>query len=414
MSGGPHDALELGLTAPVAGLRAGLDRCFEVLNPHDGTVVGRAPEFDVGTLASFIENGLYAASMLRSTRSVQDRLRGWAQKIEAQREQLARLISLETGKPIRFSRYEISTALALLNSYGSCPPISLQRDWTSAQAAFSILNWCDPVFSTVKEAAMILSSGRALIIKPSSRAPLASGFLATLWKEGDDLDALLGIAPSTNAIGMLRVTLMDSRVTEVRFQGSQDVGNFVSKACQEASVPVTVFHAERLPLVLYVRTKVEAQCDAVINQVFLQPLPSRSERVSNLYVHHALADSLIPVLLDKVRRLCVDDPLKEATDVGPVIDDVAATLTSEQIEDALLSGALPCGGKLERRGRQISPLILDQAQPFMRICNEDREGPILPVIRFSEPSELPDANCLTIPSISRAGASERKRMNRMS
>jgi acyl-CoA reductase-like NAD-dependent aldehyde dehydrogenase len=407
MSDRRSDAPELVLPVRSVDFKAGAARRFDVLSPYDGMVVESVPDTDFRTLAASYNEGLRAAEMLQSTCVVQERLRTWARRIDVQREQLARIISVETGKPIRFARVEVEAALAVLESYCGCPSLQLQREWTSAQAAYSILNWCDPVLSTVREAATVLSSGRALVIKPSSRTPLASLALVAFWKEGDDLDALLCVAPSTDAIGMLRASLMTPRVTEVRFRGSRDVGMFISRACQEAAVPVTVFPDERLPLALYSLADVNAQCNAVLNLAFLQPLLSCAERVSCLYVHDYLADAVISTLLDKVSRLRVGDPLNDDTDIGPVIDDVAAALVSDQVEDALCSGAFLPGGQINVDGRQIQPSILDQVKPFMRVCVEDREGPLLPVIRFSDPSELPDTTYLTIHSHISAGTSER-------
>jgi acyl-CoA reductase-like NAD-dependent aldehyde dehydrogenase len=399
MSDGRSDASELALPVRPEDFRAGAARRFDVLSPYDGMVIESVSDVDFHTLAATFKVGLLAAEKLRSTHVVQERLRTWARRIDVRREQLARIISIETGKPIRFARVEVDVALALLRSYCECPSIQLQREWTQAQAAYSILNWCDPALATVTEAATVLSSGRALVIKPSSRAPLASLALATYWKEGDDLDALLCVVPSTDAIGMLRASLMTPRVTEVRFRGSRDVGTFVSRTCQEAAVPVTVSTGERLPLVLYSLADVGAQCDAILKLAFLQPLLSCAERVSCLYVHDYLADVLIPMLLEKISQLRVGDPLNDETDIGPVIDDVAVALVSEQIEDALSTGASLCGGQVESDGRRMQPMILDKAQPFMRVCVEEREGLFLPIIRFSDPSELPATTFLTIHSL---------------
>ncbi|MFL9898943.1 aldehyde dehydrogenase family protein [Paraburkholderia fungorum] len=399
MSDGRSDTSELALPVRPVDFRAGAARRFDVLSAYDGMIIESVSDVDFHTLAATFKAGLRAAEKLQSTRVVQERLRTWARRIAVRREQLVRIISVETGKPIRFARVEVDAALAVLGSYCECPSIQLQREWTPAQAAYSILNWCDPVLATVTEAATVLSSGRALVIKPSSRAPLASLALAAYWKEGDDLDALLCVVPSTDAVGMLRASLMTPRVTEVRFRGSRDVGTFVSRACQEAAVPVTVSPGERLPLVLYSLADVGAQCDVILNLAFLQPLLSSAERVSCLYVHDYLADVLIPMLLEKVSQLRIGDPLNDETDIGPVIDDVAVALVTEQIEDALSTGASLGGGQVEPDGRRMQPMILDKAQPFMRVCVEEREGPLLPIIRFSAPSELPATTCLTIHSV---------------
>jgi delta 1-pyrroline-5-carboxylate dehydrogenase len=163
-------------------------------------------------------------------------------------------------------------------------------------------------------------------------------------------------------------------------------------------MPVTVFPDQQLPLVLYALDNVDAQCDAVVNAVLLRPVPSLAERVSCVYVHDHIADTVIAALCEKLSQLRVGDPLADETDIGPVIDDVAVALLSDHVEDALFSGARLPGAHLEIAGKTIRPLILDEVKPFMRICSEDREGPILPVIRFSDPLELPDTTCLTIQS----------------
>ncbi|WP_087647611.1 aldehyde dehydrogenase family protein [Caballeronia choica] len=415
MSEEPDDVLELGLARSCSGRKVeDRARLFDVLSPYDGSVVGRASDIDCRTLAPRFDEGSRAARKLQNTQRVQERLRNWAAKIEARRDELARIVSVETGKPIRFARVEVATAVATLDAHVSCPPVPLVRDWPAAQSAFSILNWCDPVLSTVREAATVLNSGRALVIKPSSQAPLASRELAVLWNEGDEQDALLCVAPSTDAVGMLRAALMSSQVTEVRFQGSRDVGTFVSSVCHEAVVPVSICASERIPLVAHARADVSSRCDAVINRAFLPPLLSCAGRISCLYVHDSLADSLIPALIDKVSSLRVGDPLDDETDIGPVIDDVATALISEQVEDALYEGATLLGGQIVLDGRQLQPMVLDHAKPFMRVCVEDLEGPLLPVVRFGHPSELPSTACLTVDSLMQSVNHERFDWSRFS
>ncbi|BCQ22382.1 aldehyde dehydrogenase family protein [Caballeronia sp. NK8] len=407
MSDGPNDALELDAPAAVGRAASRAVRCFDVLSPYDETVVGRALDVDFSTLALRLDKGSRAARALRNTLPVQQRFRKWATKIDARRDELARIISLETGKPIRFARVEVATALAALDACVSCPPISLVRDWIAAHAAYSIANWCDPVLSTVREVATVLSSGRALVIKPSSRAPSAPSALAALWCEGDELDALFCVGPSTDPVGMLRTAVMSWQVTEVRFQGSRDVGTFVSNVCDEAVVPVSISKSERLPLVVHAGADIQATCDALINRAILQPLLTFPGRISCLYIHDSVADSFISALVDKLSCLHVGNPLDDETDIGPVIDDVATGLISEQVEDALFDGAMLRCGKTHPDGRLIRPIVIDHAKPSMRVCVEELEGPLLPVVRFHQFSELPNTTCLTVDSLNLLDTGER-------
>jgi acyl-CoA reductase-like NAD-dependent aldehyde dehydrogenase len=116
-----------------------------------------------------------------------------------------------------------------------------------------------------------------------------------------------------------------------------------------------------------------------------------AERVSCLYVRDSVADLLIPMLVSRAARLRLGNPLHGVTDIGPVIDDVAVAITREQVEDAIANGAALLGKETVCVGRQLRPMILDHVQPCMRVCNEELEGPLLPVIRFSSLAEVPRA-----------------------
>jgi acyl-CoA reductase-like NAD-dependent aldehyde dehydrogenase len=398
MLDGRLDEATQRLLARQFGARAGVTRRFDINSPFDGSVVGTAPDTDCRTVAARFERAVIAARTLHTTRAVQERLCAWAKRIAVQREKLARTISLETGKPIRFARIEVLTALATLDLYCASPVAALAREWTAAKVTFGILNWCDPVLSLVTETVAALSNGRALLVKPSTRASLSSLSLAALWNEGDDLDGLLCVVPSTDAIGMLRAALTHSHVSEVRFRGSCEVGSYILRACGEALMPVTVTTVTRSPLAIDEHSDIESVCDSIIQRAFFPPLQAETERVSCLYVRDSIADSVVSALISRVSLLRVGDPLDERTDVGPLIDDVAATLLDEQVKDAVAAGAAPSVIEPAAEPRHFRPVILDYAQPAMRVCQGELEGPLLPVVRYKHPDELQDAHVLNTDS----------------
>ncbi|WP_413657917.1 aldehyde dehydrogenase family protein [Paraburkholderia phenoliruptrix] len=398
MLDGRLDEATQRLLARPYGARVGITRRFDINSPFDGSVVGSAPDTDSRTIAPHFERAFIAARTLHTTRVVQERLCTWAKKIALQRERLARTISLETGKPIRFARIEVLTALATLDLYGSSPIAALAREWTAAQVTFGILNWCDPVLSLITETVTALSNGRALLVKPSTRASLSSLSLAALWKEGDDLDGLLCVVPSTDAIGMLHAALMHSHVSEVRFRGSGEVGSYIMGACGEALVPVTITTVTRSPLAVDKHSDIESVCDSIIQRAFFPPFRGEAERISCLYVHDSIADLVVSTLISRVAQLNVGDPLDERTDVGPLIDDVAATLIDEQVEEAIAAGAAPPVIEPGAKPRHFRPVILDYAQASMRVCQGELEGPLLPVVRYKHPDEVQNAQLLNADS----------------
>jgi hypothetical protein len=101
-------------------------RRLEVRSPFDGKTIGIAPDFDADVLIESFEDALGALHALPHGQIIQEKLRNWARKIYLQREQLARIVSLETGKPIRFARVEVLTALTVLDSRcdGAASPVT--------------------------------------------------------------------------------------------------------------------------------------------------------------------------------------------------------------------------------------------------------------------------------------------------
>lgn len=386
--GRQDDVLGMVASGRISRPRPKVARRLDVRSPFDGKTIGAAPDLGSDALIECFEAASRALNELSDCQVIQEKLRNWARKIDLQREQLARIVSLETGKPIRFARIEVLTALTILDALCKGPAIPVTRDRGSRRIAFLISNWCDPVLTMVRETVAALRTGRALVIKPSSRASLVSLTLASYWNDGVETDALLKVASSTDAIAMLRVAVRNSRVDEVRFRGTHEVGAYVSRACLDAKIPVTIFAMERVALVVDTQSDIDHVCDSIVNRVFFQPLLSGAERVSRLYVSDSVAASIVPKLASRVARLCSGNPLNDQTDVGPVIDDVAAAITREHIEDAIADGATLLGKELPVEGRQLRPMILDQVQPFMRVCNEELEGPLLPVVRFKSLAEV--------------------------
>jgi acyl-CoA reductase-like NAD-dependent aldehyde dehydrogenase len=402
----PNDASALVRVAGSMSGRTKPARRFDVRSPYDGTVLGSVPDFDCGTLVGSLDEGSRAAGKLQGIGPVQTRLLKWAGRIALHREQLARTVSIETGKPIRFARLEVSLALATLDSYCSSPVTPPGNNWATARVVFSISNWCAPVLTVVREAAAVLSSGRALVLKSSSRASLVSLALASLWNEGDDFDGLVGVVSSTDPISMLRTALMEPQVGEVRFHGSRDVATHVSRACLEAGIPLTISSMDEVSLVVDTYADIDGVGDAIVNRAFCVAMLPDVERVARLYVRESVADSLISIVAEKAAGLRFGDPSDDETEIGPLIDDVAAALVREQVEDALADGATLPGHEATFEGREVRPIVLDHVEPFMRVCNEALEGPLLPVIRFIDPSQLLETQRLTTKSLIWSGMGE--------
>ena len=323
-------------------------------------------------------------------------------------EDFALTLATEAGKPIRDSRVEVIRAAGVFTSAAQEATRMLEgkvhrvdayeypagnqdrmvfttREPVGVVAAILPFNF--PVNSFAHKVAPALAVGNTLVVKPSVQTPMSAAKMTALLSDA-------GLPPGcVNLVTGRSVDIGDSLVEHpgvdlVTFTGSTAVGlRVASKAAMQAkrsimelggSDPVLVF--EDSDLEKAIKTAVKGRFDYAGQNC------NSSKR---FFVQTGVADKFIRGFVDLTSQLKVDDPLLEATDVGPVINESSVEDMAKFVDDAIAKGGkLLIGGKrVERPGSYFEPTVVSDVSTDVAVMKEEVFGPIAPISTFETPEE---------------------------
>lgn len=380
----------------VAGQWIDTAKKIDVLNPYDGTVVDTVPCAELGDVEKVLESAVRGARTMAKLPGY-DRYRiltKAAELIEARSEELAETITLEEGKSLAESRFEVSRAVQTLTLSGEeakrlhgetvpfdgAPGGSGKFGFTlrvpcGVVVAISPFNF--PLNLVCHKVGPALAAGNAVIIKPATDTPLSALKLTEIL-----LDAGLpaeGIACLTGRGAEIGDALCgDRRVRKITFTGSRDVGE---RICRMAGIKkVTMELGSNSPVIIMPDADLDKVATAVAATGYTnagQVCISTQRVLTSEKVYGDFLDALKP----KVEALITGNPLDERTKVGPMIRERDAIRVGEWVREAVASGArLLTGG--ERQGAIYAPTVVTDVKPDMRLFCDELFGPAVAVTRF--------------------------------
>jgi acyl-CoA reductase-like NAD-dependent aldehyde dehydrogenase len=317
-----------------------------------------------------------------------------AQRIGEAVEELAPLITRETGKPVREARAEVAAAERRIRhvnarargSLGQGPRIRDERCWGAvAREPLGVVGvitaWNYPVSVPSQVIASALLAGNTVVFKPSELVPLSGRRLAEIWREVLPGGVLVDVAGADEA----GRALVRSDIDMVAFVGSAAVG----RAIMAASAP----RLHRLALELGGKDPAIICHDADLGRAArrmiggaLYNCGQECNSVERIYVDRGVEGDFLRLLVVEVRRLRVGDPMREETDIGPMISARQRHVVEEHVRDAVRRGARALlGGRRRarpRRGFFYPPTILTGVDHSMRVMREETFGPVIPVMAF--------------------------------
>ncbi|HYN84251.1 MAG TPA: aldehyde dehydrogenase family protein [Pyrinomonadaceae bacterium] len=379
----------------------------EVRSPFGGQLVA---EFSVASQADSEESISLAATAAREMRDlprfrVAEALRKIADGIGARREEFARTIALEAGKPIKLARVEVERGIATFTFAseearrfaGEVVPLDAlgaggagRTGWTERVprgVVYGITPFNFPLNLVAHKVAPALASRNSIIVKPSPRTPLTALLLGELFlASGLPASALQVVPVEVETIDSL---LADERVAMISFTGSAEVGwRLRERAARKA---VTLELGGNAPVVVDETADITYAVEraAAASFVYAGQVCISAQR---LIVHEKVADEFTDGLVARAERLRAGDPLDEATEISNMIDEAAARRAEGWINEATAAGArLLCGGK--RHGSLLDATVLADVHAEMRVTSEEVFAPVATVQRFSDFGEgLAEAN----------------------
>ena len=318
-----------------------------------------------------------------------------ADKLQQHQPEIARLLTMENGKPYRRALWEAGRLSQIAISYAElavhlrCGVQSAPFDNLVFQhrvprgVAACVMPWNYPLDLSFEGLMPCLAAGNTAVWKPSEKTPLATRLLAELVF--DDLpcgvvNILLGDGPYAGA-GLVA----HPGVKVVVFVGSARTGKLIARSCAEQLKKCVLELGGKDALIVDDTVNIEAAVKFAAEGVF-----SNSGQVctstERLYVHNSVFEPFVSGLVGEAAGLKLGDGLEDDSDLGPVVDDLQLQRIVEHVEEAVSRGAvIRHGGKrLNRPGFFFPPTVITDVPKDCRLMSEETFGPVAPVIPFDE------------------------------
>jgi succinate-semialdehyde dehydrogenase/glutarate-semialdehyde dehydrogenase len=374
------------------------------INPTTGLVEAEFTPHDAAETERRIAEAAAAADALRLT-DYETRA-GWmrasADLLESEVDTVARMLTVEMGKPIAQSRAEVLKCAKNMRFYAEraegfladeplADPASVgaSRAWTRYEplgVVLAVMPWNYPLWQVIRFAAPALMAGNTGVLKHASNVPQAALYLDTLFERGgfpagSFRTLLIGSAAVADVIA-------DRRVKAVTLTGSEPAGrsvasiagNHIKKAVLElgGSDPFIVLAsadvAKAAEIAVAARTGNNGQ-SCIAGKRFI--------------VHTDVYDEFVGAFSDRMAALVVGDPLDETTQIGPLATSAGREDLVELVEDAIAKGATARvgGSQPDRDGWFYEPTVLENVTPEMRLYLEEAFGPVATVYRVKDAEE---------------------------
>ncbi|KGX92264.1 succinate-semialdehyde dehdyrogenase [Pontibacillus halophilus JSM 076056 = DSM 19796] len=387
----------------INGEKRGADNVIEVINPFTQRVIDTVPNASEEDLRDAVDSA-HRAFMKWKVESADTRaafLMNWFQVIQIHKEELAELMTMEQGKPLKEALGEITYANSYISwfaeeakrIYGQTIPASspgkrifVQKQPVGVVAA--ITPWNFPAAMITRKVAPAIAAGCSVVIKPAEETPLTALRLVELAHEAGAPAGLINIV--TGDAERIGDTLLgDERVRKLSFTGSTEVGKLLMKKSADTMKRISLELGGQAPFIVLS----DADLDKAVAGAIASKFRNAGQTCicsNRFYVHHSIAESFTSKLKEAVAELRVGDGLDQETDIGPLIDEGAYDKVKRHIDNAVENGAsLVVGGVVDdtSQGYFVEPTILSGAEDDMLCMTEETFGPVLPIATFEDEEE---------------------------
>jgi aldehyde dehydrogenase (NAD+) len=388
----------------IAGEWVGNDGSLNINPSNTNDIVGsyaRASIEDVQTAIAAAKSALPAWSR-SGVLERQSILRKTADEILARRDELGRLLSSEEGKTLAEGIAETVRASQIFDFFaGEClrlvgealpsvrPNIGVEIARDPVGVVGIITPWNFPIAIPAWKIAPALAYGNTVVFKPADLVPGCSWAIVDILHRSGLPKGVLNLVMGRGAV-VGQVLLDSPDVNAITFTGSTGTGKRVALASVEHNRKIQLEMGGKNPFVVLDDADLEIAVESAVSSAYFST-GQRCTASSRLIVTKGIHDRFVTAVIERLKRLVVDDALKTGTHIGPVVDESQLRQDTDYIAIGRAEGAeLAFGGKrLERDnpGFYLQPTLFTEATNAMRISREEIFGPIAAVIRVRDYEE---------------------------
>ncbi|REC95152.1 NAD-dependent succinate-semialdehyde dehydrogenase [Kushneria indalinina] len=376
------------------------DRQFAVNNPATGELIALVADLGAEETREAVAAADTAmADWRRVPAKERSRLlRRWFDLVVEHTDQLARLMTLEQGKPLAESRGEVGYGASFIEFYaeeakriagetlpghGADKRILVVREPIGVVAA--ITPWNFPLAMITRKCAPALAAGCTVVIKPAEATPLTALALAALALEAGIPAGAINVVTAKSPAAVGEVLTTDPRVRKVSFTGSTPVGKKLLAQCASTVKKTAMELGGNAPFIVFDDADVDAAVEGAIASKY-RNAGQTCVCTNRFLVQSGVYDAFVEKLAERVRQLKVGNGQEEGINIGPLINQAAVDKVSAHVADALDKGArLVEGGQTHALGHSFyEPTVLADVTPDMAVAHEETFGPLAAVFRFDQ------------------------------
>ena len=376
---------------------------IDVSNPFNGEIIGNVPSLttddvnDAGA-ASHEAQITWAAKTAKERAEL---LQKWADLIDANKEDLAIIMTAEQGKPLTESRGEVGYANSFIRwfaeegkrVYGDVIPANqtqlrhvILKQPVGVCAA--ITPWNFPAAMITRKAAPALAAGCTMIIKPATETPFSALALAVLAEQaGIPAGVIQVVTGKSSTIG--DILTGDPRIHKLSFTGSTEVGRTLMAQCAPTIKKLSLELGGNAPFIVFDDADLEKAAEGLIASKY-RNAGQTCVCANRVYVQDSIKDKFLDVFVKKVAELNVGNGMDEGVDIGPLINKKALDKVQALLKDALDKGATLVTGGSTNGASELSynPTVITDISSDMDIAHEEIFGPIATIFTFKDEADV--------------------------
>jgi succinate-semialdehyde dehydrogenase/glutarate-semialdehyde dehydrogenase len=378
-------------------------KTFAVEDPSNGQILVEVADASVADGKAALDAAVAAQADWAAT-APRDRgeiLRKAFELITERADELALLMTLEMGKPIKEAKAEIAygseffrwfseEAVRIAGRY-SVAPNGATRLLTLKQPVgpcLMITPWNFPLAMGTRKIGPAIAAGCTMVVKPAALTPLSMLRLGDILAEAGLPEGVLNIVTTKSTGEVMEPLIRDPRLRKLTFTGSTEVGRSLVEQSAEGLLRVSMELGGNAPFLVFD----DADIDKAVEGAMLAKMRNIGEActaANRFIVHESVAEEFGTKLTEKMQALSVGRGTEDGVDVGPLVEAKQRDKVAELVDDAVGKGAtvLTGGSAPEGDGYYYSPTVLSDVPVGARLAKEEIFGPVAPIFTFTEEAD---------------------------
>ena len=383
------------------------NKTFDVNDPSTGELIVKLPDMGISETKDAI-NAAHKAQKSWAAKTGKERstiLRNWFNLMMANKDDLAKILTAEMGKPLAEALGEITYGASFVEwfaeeakrVYGDTIP-GHQEDKRIVVikqpigVVGAITPWNFPNAMITRKVAPALAVGCSVVLRPPTLTPLSALALAYLAQEAGIPAGVFNIVMGTDSSGMGKELCSNELVRKITFTGSTEVGRILMRQCSDQIKKVSLELGGNAPFIVFD----DADIDEAVAGAMISKYRNAGQTcvcANRIYVQENIYEEFSKKLAEATRAMKVGNGFDDGVTTGPLIDQQALEKVEEHIEDAVSKGAsiLSGGTRSNLGGTFYNPTVLTDVTSSMKVAKEETFGPIAPLFKFDSVENVIEA-----------------------